>query len=143
MGHRLRQCVVIAKLSNVRTPTPDKHRGIGSQRTVRQHEVRQLARCITLQTTAKIGHQNAQQQVAQAWCGVGIAELRLHQVPERWSQVIGRNVLPGFGLHQQVSYAVHYHRRIQALQHSKQFRLVGAGQHRQHLAVQVMGVVAR
>jgi hypothetical protein len=50
--------------------------------------------------------------------------LRLHQRPEGGRQVIGGDVLPGFGLGRQIRHAIHHHRRIQALQHGKQFGLV-------------------
>jgi hypothetical protein len=68
--------------------------------------------------------------------------LRLHQRPEGRRQVIGGNVLPGFGLGRQIRHAIHHHARIQALQHGKQFGLVRPCQHGQHLAVQVQRAVA-
>ena len=105
--------------------------------------MRQLAGCVALQAPAKVSHQNAQQQVAKAGISICITKLKLYQFPERRSQIVGGHVLPSFGLGRQVCHAVHHHGTVKALQYGEQLGLVGTRQHRQHLAIQVLCVVAR
>ena len=103
----------------------------------------QLAGWRTVKTAAQVCDQYTHQQVTQTGFCVCVAQLRAHQCPERWRQVIGRNLLPGLGLRSQVGFAIHHQRGEQSLQHGKQFGLVSTSQHRQHLAIQVGRAVAR
>ena len=105
--------------------------------------MRQLPRRVTIQASAKIRNKNAKQQIAQTRFAIGIAEMLLHQIPERHGQIVGGNVLPSLRLCRQVRSAINHARRVQALQHRKQVRRIRPSQYSEHFAIKVERAVPR